>query len=180
MSKKELSTILSIIKENKLALAELKTLIMEVSKKSDALFDGAGTKKPVGGSGRRPKAQTKTPEERKYTNILTFFKSFYPENPKKFDKLWAKGEKKKVLDSNKDLWKEKKGADRAKAQINILYKNLSDDSKAELKRIKTAALEEYNTKNKEAEDHEEEDANSESDNEEEDDSDAEPSKKNKN
>ena len=123
MSKKELSTILAIIKENKLALAELKMLVMDVSKKSDALCDGAGTKKPVGGTGRRLKAPTKTPEEKRYTSILTFFRAFHPENPKQFDKLWGPGEKKKVIAANKELWKEKKGAERIRDQTNILYKN---------------------------------------------------------
>jgi len=170
MSKKEISSILATVNANAGELKELKPLILELSKKLDALCDGAGSKKPAGGSGRRPKTQAKNPEEKKFTNILTFFKTTYPQEPKKFDKLWDKGAKKKILEDSKDDWSSKKGADREKAKINILYKSLSESSRTKLRKMKVAALENYNKKNKESEDHAEEDDNSDSENEEEDNS----------
>jgi len=168
MSKKEILAVLALLKKIETGVSENKKLILEVSKKSDVLCDGVGTKKPAGGTGRRTKTPAKTPEERKFTSIMTFFKAVYPETPEKFDHLWAKGEKKKILEKGKDSWINKEGADKEKAQINLLYKSLTakKPTQDKLRTIKRAAHDEYKQRNKESEDHAEEDEDSESEPEE--------------
>ena len=144
MSKKELLTIINEVKslkssltDNDKKLMELSTLVFDVSRKLDAILNTAGSKKPV--SFKKTKYQPKSLDEKKCFNVIVFFKHFYQKDEKKFDRLWEKGEKKKILDEHKKEWEGKNETDKRKIQINILYKTLSKESRAELQKMKKNA-----------------------------------------
>lgn len=99
----------------------------DVSSKLDMLFN-AGTQKPV------TKAKTTTVAAvPKNKNIMTYFKSKFSDDPNFFNDILEEKQVESIEAANKDALDAKKGAQKKKTKITLIYKSLTAKQKKMLR-----------------------------------------------